>query len=160
MLARAHHTPSRRSADRAATTPAAAGTITPVAGESGAALLLVRYLDVWLVLASVPFGLVANTPRLGFAIGAATWIVTRVGVVFVKRAAWTARDLRMRAALQLTAILGRVWIVAAAVLLARFAGGNSDGIAAACVVLAAFTVELVMSLVLRSGPPASAGSPS
>jgi hypothetical protein len=61
----------------------------------------------------------------------------------------------VRTALHLAAILGRVWLVALAVLLARFALGTGDGIAAAVVVLAAYTVELVTKVMLRG--PITAG---
>ena len=113
-----------------------------------------RYLDVVLVVASAPFVLLAGMPRLGYAIGGGGWIVIRFAAELVKRRAWNANNLRSRAALYLTAILGRVWLIALAVLAARFAGHNSDGITAAVVVLAAFTVELAISVVLR-GPLAS-----
>jgi hypothetical protein len=123
----------------------------------GAALAVafIRYLDVVLVLASTPFVLLASLPKAGFAIGAAAWIVTRFAVGRVERRAWSARDFRVRAALHLVAILGRVWLVAVAVLAARFALGTSDGIAAAVVVLAAFTVELATKVMLRG--PITAG---
>ncbi len=123
----------------------------PQAPDSGAALAVsfIRYLDVVLVLASTPFVLVAGLPFAGFAIGAGAWIATRAGVVWVERRAWAAHDFRVRAALHLVAILGRVWLVGLAVLVARFAIGTSNGIAAAVVVLAAFTVELAIKLVLR-----------
>jgi hypothetical protein len=120
-------------------------------GDSPAWLLLARYLDVCLVVASAPFVLLAGMPRLGYALGAGGWIVVRFGVEFVRRRAWSARDTRSRTALHLVAILGRVWLIALVVLTARFAGRNADGIMAAVVVLAAFTVELATSFVLR--PP-------
>ena len=115
---------------------------------------LARYLDIVLVVASAPFVLLAGMPRLGYGIGAGGWIVIRFASELVKRRAWSARDTRSRAALHLTAILGRVWLIALAVLAARFGGSNADGITAAVVVLAAFTVELVISVALR-GPLAS-----
>jgi hypothetical protein len=108
-----------------------------------------RYLDVVLVVASTPFVLLANLPALGFAFGAIGWIVTRFAVDLIKARAWRARDTLSRAALHLTAILGRVWLIALIVLGAHFIGHNRDGIAAAVVVLVAFTVELTMSLVFR-----------
>src|ERR1700674_3781166 len=87
-------------------------------GASGAALAVsfIRHLDVVLVIASTPFVLLASLPTLGFAIGAAAWIVTRLGVGFVERRAWSAKDFRVRAALHLAAILGRVWLIGLAVL--------------------------------------------
>ena len=141
MLARAHATPT---------------------GAEGLppGMTLVRYLDVCLVVASAPLMLLAGVPRLGYAVGAGGWIVVRFASEFVKRRAWGARDMRVRTALHLTAILGRVWLIAAIVLAARFGGRNADGIAAAIVVLAAFTVELAISLALRRALVAHAGGPS
>ena len=90
-------------------------------------------------------------PRFGYALGAGGWILIRFAVEVIKRRAWSARRPRARArSLHLTAILGRVWLIAAVVLAARFAGHNADGITAAVVVLAAFTVELAISVVLRA----------
>lgn len=144
MLARAH----------------VSGSGTPTGGGTNAdsfAFAFLRYLDVVLVVASVPFVLIAGMPRLGFAIGAAGWIVIRFGSDFVKRRAWAAGSTGTRAGLHLAAILGRVWLIALVLLAARFGGGNSDGITAAVVVLAAFTVELAMSFVLRGPLVARAG---
>lgn len=102
-----------------------------------------------LVVAAAPIVLLAGLPALGYVIGGAGWIVTRFAVELVKARAWRARDTRSRAALHLTAILGRVWLIALVVLGAHFLGHNSDGIVAAVVVLAAFTVELTISMVFR-----------
>jgi hypothetical protein len=130
--------------------PAQPGTESPAL-----AIAFIRYLDVVLVLASTPFVLLTNLPAGGFAIGVAAWIVTRLGVGALERRAWSARSASVRTALHLAAILGRVWLVALAVLLARFALGTGDGIAAAVVVLAAYTVELVTKVMLRG--PITAG---
>jgi hypothetical protein len=48
-------------------------------------------------------------------------------------------------------MMGRVFAIVAAVLVARFAGNTDDGIMAASVVLAAFTVQLLVTLALRGG---------
>jgi hypothetical protein len=143
------------------TAPSSEGGET-VEGASSATLAVsfIRYLDVILVIASTPFVLLAGLPAAGFGIGAGAWIVVRVGVSFVERRAWSARDFRVRAALHLAAILGRVWLIGLAVLLARFTVGTPDGIAAAVVVLAAFTVELVMKIMLRRSIAATLGRAS
>ena len=109
----------------------------------------IRYLDVCLVIAGAPLVLLAGMPRLGYAVGAAGWIATRFAVEILKRRAWKAETLGARIALHLASILGRVWLIVVVILAARFGGSNADGIAAAVVVLAAFTVELAMSFVLR-----------
>jgi hypothetical protein len=120
-------------------------------------LTLLRYLDVVVVIASAPFVLLAGGPRFGYALGAGGWIVIRFAAELVKRRAWSARDTRSRSLLHLTAILGRVWLIAAVILLARFVGSNRDGIAAAIVVLVAFTVEFTIAVVLRGPLSAQAG---
>ena len=129
-------------------------------GDVPAAITLARYLDVCLVVAGAPIVLLAGLPRLGYAIGAGGWIVTRFAVGVVKRRAWNARDTRSRAALHLTAILGRVWLIALVVLGARYGGDNADGIAAAVVVLVAFTVELTTSLLFRDSTLSTSRRPS
>ena len=56
-------------------------------------------------------------------------------------------------------MMGRVWLVALAVILARSRAASDDGIMAAALVLAAFTVYFAMSFVTRDGPLGAAGAP-
>ena len=67
-------------------------------------------------------------------------------------------DAKLRAGLQVAGMMGRVWLVALAVILARVTAGKDDGIMAAALVLAAFTVYFVMSFITREGLQASAGT--
>jgi hypothetical protein len=119
---------------------------------------VLRYLDVFLVLLSAPFVLAAGMPSLGYAIGAGAWLVTRLGAEGLHARAARSRDVRVRSGLMVAVMMGRVWVVALAVLLARYAGGKGDGIMAAVLVLAAFTVYFLLTLVQRGGRPA--GGPS
>jgi hypothetical protein len=61
-------------------------------------------------------------------------------------------------------MMARVWVVVLAVLLARYAGSRDDGIMAAALVLAAFTVYFLLSLATRGaqleGGPRPHGGPS
>jgi hypothetical protein len=111
-------------------------------------MILMRYLDVCLVLLTAPFVVLAGMPLLGYLVGTAAWLLTRVGAAAVHTHA-----------LHVGAMLGRVWIVALAVVLARYAGGKDDGIMAAALVLGAFTVYFSLTLVYRGpGHPGSAGT--
>jgi hypothetical protein len=121
-------------------------------------VVFLRYLDVCLVLATAPFVLVGGMPLFGYLVGACAWVLTRVGTAFVHERARRVSDPKLRAGLQVGGMMGRVWIVAFAVVLARLAGGKSDGIMAAALVLAAFTVYFVMSFVTREGPLQRASS--
>jgi hypothetical protein len=149
-----------RSDDHAPAALAEPGAASHSAGGGALALRFVRYLDVVLVVASAPLVALASLPTLGFAFGAIGWIVTRFAVELIKARAWRARDMRSRAALQLGAILGRVWLIALVVLGAHVVGHNRDGIVAAVVVLVAFTVELATSFVFRREIVASSRGPA
>jgi hypothetical protein len=150
MLARAHATTSGASPDLGGRQDGDHG--------SAALLLVARYLDVVLVIASAPIVFIAGLPVFGYVLAAAGWIVVRFAVEMIKRRAWSAQGTGIRAVLHLTAIFGRVWMIALVILVARFAGHNSDGICAAVVVLAAFTVELTISVLMRAQLAAEAGS--
>jgi hypothetical protein len=115
-------------------------------------VFFLRYLDVCLVLATAPFVVLGGMPAEGYLIGAAAWLITRLGTVLVHARARSVGDPRLRAGLQVGGMMGRIWIVALAVVLARFVGGKDDGIMAAAVVLAAFTVYFLMSFVTGEGP--------
>jgi len=122
-------------------------------------VVFLRYLDVCLVLATAPFVLVGGLPTLGYLVGAAAWLLTRAGTGFVQSRAGRIGDVKLRAGLQVAGMMGRIWLVALAVIVARYAGSKGDGIMAAALVLAAFTVYFVMSFLtrgttLQGGPPA------
>jgi hypothetical protein len=127
-------------------------------------VFFLRYLDVCLVLATAPFVLVGGLPALGYAIAAAAWLLTRVGNTYVLERARSVADPKFRAGLQVAAMMGRLWLIAAAVILARVAGSRDDGIMAAVLVLAAFTVYFAMSFFTRGGTltprPPTRGRPS
>lgn len=129
-------------------------------------MVLIRYLDVCLVLATAPVVLIGGMPTLGYLLGACAWILTRAGAAYLQARARRSGDAKLRAGLLIAGLMGRVWLVALAVILARVAGSKDDGIMAAALVLAAFTVYFVMSFVtrnpLQTGPPRppAQGSPS
>jgi hypothetical protein len=115
-------------------------------------VVTLRYLDVCLVLATAPFVLAGNLPIAGYLIGAGAWLLTRAGTGFIHARARRVGEAKLRAGLQVAGMMGRVWLVALAIILARVAGGKDDGIMAAALLLAAFTVYFVMSFVTREGP--------
>ncbi|HXP28974.1 MAG TPA: hypothetical protein VN804_04410 [Solirubrobacteraceae bacterium] len=123
-------------------------------------MIALRYLDVCLVLATAPFVLAGNLPLTGYLIGAGAWLLTRAGTAFTYSRARRLGDAKYRAGLQVAGMMGRIWLVALAVILARVAGGKDDGIMAAALLLAAFTVYFVMSFITRDGPlQGTAGTP-
>jgi len=119
---------------------------------------ILRYLDVCLVLLTAPFVVAASMPLAGYAIGASAWLLTRLGAEALHARAQRSRDVRVRSGLMVGVMMGRVWIVALAVILARYVASKDDGVMAAVLVLAAFTVYLMLTLLTRGGRPA--GKPS
>lgn len=115
-------------------------------------MVTLRYLDVCLVLATAPFVLIAGMPMFGYLVGACAWLLTRAGTALVYGQAHRVGDAKVKAGLQVAGMMGRLWIIALAVVLARYVGGRDDGIIAAALVLAAFTVYFVVSFVTREGP--------
>lgn len=107
-----------------------------------------RYLDVALVLLAAPFALLMGAPVLGYAVGAGAWVVHRViGLALERRA--RDRDIRAALGLNLGGVIARTWLVGLTILAVGLAAEREDGLTAAIVLLAAFTVYFVISLLLR-----------
>jgi quinol-cytochrome oxidoreductase complex cytochrome b subunit len=106
-----------------------------------------RYMDIALVIATAPFVAFAGLPVLGYALGGGSWVLTRLATEWLERHA--GDDPRARVGWQVAGMMARVWIVLCAVVAARVAGGRDDGIMAAAIALAAFTVYFALSLLVR-----------
>jgi len=108
-----------------------------------------RWLDVVLVVAAAPFVVLTGLPVLGYAAGAVAWTVSRVIGWALERRARASGDARTLAGLTLFSSLGRAWLVGLTILVVGLAGAREDGLTAALLVFAAFTVYLILSLALR-----------
>jgi hypothetical protein len=128
-------------------TPAAASA--PSLGMSDP-LVLFRWLDVVLVVLAAPFVILTGLPVLGYAVGATAWILNRLIGVFVERTASRQEDVRRAVGLNLGALIARSWLVGLTILAVGLAGEREDGLTAAILILAAFTLYFVSSLLLRS----------
>ncbi len=112
-------------------------------------LALLRYLDIVLVIAALPFVAFAELPLLGYAVGAAAWITSRATGAALERAARRTTDPRRLVGLNLAGSLGRAWLVGGAILAVGLAGEREDGLTAAVLVAAAFTVYFATSLLIH-----------
>jgi hypothetical protein len=110
-------------------------------------LVFVRYMDVLLVLLAAPFVILMGGPVLGYVVGAAAWIATRVLGVLMERYA-RGRGARAQVGLNFGALMGRAWILGIAILVVGLAGEREDGLMAALLALVAFTVYLATTLAL------------
>jgi hypothetical protein len=102
-----------------------------------------RYVDLIVLATALAVFLLGDLPMLGFAVGAAAWLVQRGVQTFV--ASRARRDLKAgnrQRAMGIVAMstLGRVWLMATAVLLVGLAEREA-GLAAAVLVGILFTVS-------------------
>jgi hypothetical protein len=113
-------------------------------------LALLRYLDVVLIVAALPFVALAGLPLLGYAVGAVAWILQRAAGVALERQAAKTKDIRRQVGLNLGGTLARAWIVGGAILAVGLAGEREDGLTAAVLVFVAFTVYFALSVILHT----------
>jgi hypothetical protein len=112
-------------------------------------LTYVRWLDVGLLVVTVPVLLLAGLPQLGVLVGAGAWVLNRAIGAFLESRAHRAGTMKVQTGLLLASTMGRAWLAGLTILAAGLAGEREDGLAAALLVLAAFTVYFVLSLILR-----------
>jgi len=102
-----------------------------------------KYVDLLVLTASLAVFLLGGLPMLGFAAGAAAWLVQRgIQMIAARRAqAELAAGRRQRAMATIAATtLGRVWLMATAVLVAGLVEREA-GLAAAVLVAVLFTIS-------------------
>ena len=112
--------------------------------EGNRAASVIRYFDLVLLIAALPVFLAADLPMLGYAVLAVAWVGQLAIEFFVDRKAATElAGGNRRAAMGWVgaSTLGRVWLVALAVLLVGLLGDREDGLAAAVLAAILFTVH-------------------
>ena len=109
-----------------------------------------RFLDVFLVVVTVPVLVLLGAPALGLLVGGAAYIAQRFLAIALERAAKSREDVRAAVGLNLAGAFGRAWLLALTILAVGLAGDRKDGLAAAVLVLAAYTVYFATSLLANS----------
>jgi hypothetical protein len=108
----------------------------------------VRYLDVVLIVLAAPFVVLLDLPLLGYAVGAAVWIVQRVLEAALDRLARRS-DVRAAIGVKVGSMIARTWLIGIGILAVGLAADRDDGFIAAVVCLIAYTVHLATTLILR-----------
>jgi hypothetical protein len=119
----------------------------PASRESNAPALI-AYLDVALVVLAAPIMLAIGVSAVGYGAGAGAWIVLRVVGIGVEKAA-DAGEPRTQISIRMAYMLGRLFLLALAVILARRSDGQNAGLAALVVVVVAFTIQLATAALNR-----------
>jgi hypothetical protein len=104
-----------------------------------------KYVDLLALALALPVFLLANFSMLGYAVGAGVWLIQRlVQSVAAKRAQEELAHGERQRAMGIVAGtgLGRVWLMAAAVLVVGLAVERQAGLAAAVLVVVLFTISM------------------
>jgi hypothetical protein len=110
---------------------------------------VLRYLDVVLVALAAPIMILIGVPAAGYGIGAAAWIALRALGVAVERYADSVPEFNRTIGIRLGYMLGRIFLLAIAVILVRKSDGQDAGLACLAVIVFAFTIQLVISAFTR-----------
>jgi hypothetical protein len=119
----------------------------PTSGEGAPSAL--AYLDVIVIAVAAPIMLLIGAPAVGYLVGAGVWILLRAAGVAVDRAAAVAGDPRREVNLRLAYLLGRLFLLAIAVILVRNGSGRDAALTALLVIVFAFTMQLILSFMNR-----------
>jgi hypothetical protein len=104
-----------------------------------------KYVDLLALALALPIFLLGDFPMLGYAVGAGVWLVQRAVQSLAARRAREelAHGERQRAMGIVAATgLGRVWLMAAVVLVVGLAVERQAGLAAAVLVVVLFTISM------------------
>jgi hypothetical protein len=122
---------------------------------------IVRNIDLLVLLAALPAFLLLDAPLVAWAVAGGAWIAGRIGMEAAARKRRRALAVSNRnAALGVTAmaVMGRVWLLALAILLVGLLGEREAGLAAALLALALVTAHLGASFLTHLLDPEADGS--
>jgi hypothetical protein len=117
-----------------------------------------RFLDIFLVVVTAPIAVLLGAPALGTLVGAAAWVIQRFVALALESRARRTENVRSAVGLNLAGALGRAWLVALTILAVGLLGSREDGLAAAIVVLVAYTIYFATLLAVRTLERSSAPS--
>lgn len=106
---------------------------------------MLRNLDLFALALALPVFIAAGAPIAGYLAAGGAWVIGRIGMELADRRRTRAlREHNRNAALGVTAFatMGRVWLLAGAILLVGLLGEREDGLAAAVLALVLVTLHL------------------
>lgn len=112
-------------------------------------MILLRQLDAVVLLLALPVVIALDGSLLGWAAGSIAWIAQKALQTYMERKAAQEEDTRRFFGFMAGSLIGRSWLVA----LTIFAVGIADreaGLTAAILAGVAFTIYLVISLIMRA----------
>ena len=129
--------PRRRSASSFAADPSA---------HVGRTHPLLTNLDLILLVPGVVLALALGAPAFGVLVGAGAWLLQRVVAVADRRAIVRAAEPGSRLGLNFIDAFARIWLLAGGIIVAGTAGSRHDGLAAALVIFAGYSVAFAVRI--------------
>jgi hypothetical protein len=108
-----------------------------------------RLLDLIALAAALPLFLLADLPLAGYVVAALAWLAQRAIQVALQRRVASSEDPRAIVGLTAGGMIARAWLVAGAIFGVGLAAGDEDGLAAAALVIALFTIYFAIQLMTR-----------
>jgi hypothetical protein len=103
-------------------------------------------LDLILLVPGVALALALGAPAFGVLVGAGAWLLQRVVAVADRRAIVRAAEPGSRLGLNFIDAFARIWLLAGGIIVAGTAGSRHDGLAAAVVILACYSVAFAVRI--------------
>lgn len=101
------------------------------------------YIDVILVLIVAAPAIVLGAPALGYSVGGGAWILGRAGSTVIERRIARVEDIRRKLGLGLASSMGRVWMLAGAIIVVGITSTRANALTAALVIFGAFSLYFV-----------------
>jgi hypothetical protein len=107
---------------------------------------LLANLDLILLPPGVVLALALGAPAFGVLVGAGAWLLQRAVAVADRRAIVRAAEPGSRLGLNFIDAFARIWLLAGAIVVAGAVGSRHDGLAAAFVILAGYSVAFAVRI--------------
>ncbi len=88
---------------------------------------VLSYFDVLVLVVAAPIMILIGVPAVGYAVGAGAWIVLRAVGVAMERYAAGITEFNRTIGIRLAYMLGRIFLLAIAVILVRKTTGRTPG---------------------------------
>ncbi|GIK76926.1 MAG: hypothetical protein BroJett022_06160 [Actinomycetes bacterium] len=120
-----------------------------------------RNIDLLVLLVALPTFILLDAPLIAWAVAGAAWVVGRIGMELAarkRRRALAAANRNAALGVTAAAVMGRVWLLALAILLVGLLDERDAGLAAAVLALVLVTAHLGASFVAHLLDPGADGS--
>jgi hypothetical protein len=124
------------------------------AASAGWSRRLLANLDLIVIVPAVIIALALGAPAFGVLVGAGAWLLQRAAALADRRLIVRAAEPGSRLGLNFIDAFARIWLLAAGIVIAGAVGSNNDGLAAALVIFAAYSIAFAVRIARgREGGP-------